>query len=694
MSSVIDLAQYKYSLTLDSSEYSSGMSRAEAQAESMKTKLSGIGSFMQGALVAGLAVAAAAIGATLVEGVKATAQLDEQMSKFTAATGTTAEETAKIRDLAQELYKTNTDSMEDIVATSEAMVKQMGLTTDEVAKYQQSYLDYAKTTGQANTDVISAIDDIGDAWGLTAEDSVSSLDMLKASNEEYGTDIASVQSSLSSVAPAAQALGMSLEETNGIMNLFASTGLDAGQSVTAFTYAAKQVKSPEEFKSMLADIQAITDPTQKAQAAVELFGAKAGVSIANALDSSTNLDDFIVTMDEAAGTVTNASAAFDSNFNVQLELMKKQFSGLAQEVGEKFMPVLSNILSWVTSNMPNIMSTIEGAINFISGLIEPFITVIKNIVLSFQDTEGQTTSTFTAIQEVISSVIETVQTIVEAFVTLFTTVWEKWGADITSFAQTYFNDIMSVIQNALDLIQGIAQLFIDLFTGNWQGVFEDIKNIASTSWELIKSVFQTASDALGGIITAGFTLLGTIASGLMNALWTGIKDVWTNITAWFDEALFGDEGLITWFNSLGETFLNIGSSLLTWVFDGLKSVWEDIYSWVVEKVEWLADKLSFWNSGQDEMSGGNSDSGDSSTGVDGSHANGLAYVPFDNYTALLHRGERVLTAQENATYNRNRMTTSTTTNSTDNSTRINTVNVTTNESNLDIILKRAAMFSK
>lgn len=33
--------------------------------------------------------------------------------------------------------------------------------------------------------------------------------------------------------------------------------------------------------------------------------------------------------------------------------------------------------------------------------------------------------------------------------------------------------------------------------------------------------------------------------------------------------------------------------------------------------------------------------------VDGSHAGGLPYVPWDNYVALLHKGERVLTATEN-----------------------------------------------
>lgn len=37
-------------------------------------------------------------------------------------------------------------------------------------------------------------------------------------------------------------------------------------------------------------------------------------------------------------------------------------------------------------------------------------------------------------------------------------------------------------------------------------------------------------------------------------------------------------------------------------------------------------------------------------GIDGSHAGGLKYVPFDGYRAELHEGERVLTAEENRSY--------------------------------------------
>lgn len=40
-------------------------------------------------------------------------------------------------------------------------------------------------------------------------------------------------------------------------------------------------------------------------------------------------------------------------------------------------------------------------------------------------------------------------------------------------------------------------------------------------------------------------------------------------------------------------------------------------------------------------------------GTNGSHANGLSYVPFNGYIAELHKGERVLTAKENEAYSKN-----------------------------------------
>ena len=77
--------------------------------------------------------------------------------------------------------------------------------------------------------------------------------------------------------------------------------------------------------------------------------------------------------------------------------------------------------------------------------------------------------------------------------------------------------------------------------------------------------------------------------------------------------------------------------MLQELWNGLAAVWNDVYKWVSGKVAWIADKLFFWRSSKDEM-----DSDD----VDGSHASGLPYVPYDGYRAILHKGETVVNADD------------------------------------------------
>lgn len=69
-----------------------------------------------------------------------------------------------------------------------------------------------------------------------------------------------------------------------------------------------------------------------------------------------------------------------------------------------------------------------------------------------------------------------------------------------------------------------------------------------------------------------------------------------------------------------------------------RSAWESISSWFSDIMGW----------GAKAESSAPAKKGKSKT--DGSHFNGLDYVPYDGYIARLHKGERVLTADENKIY--------------------------------------------
>ena len=120
-----------------------------------------------------------------------------------------------------------------------------------------------------------------------------------------------------------------------------------------------------------------------------------------------------------------------------------------------------------------------------------------------------------------------------------------------------------------------------------------------------------------------------------------------------------------------ETAKSWGDALVTGFMDSIASLWPSLQEWVQEVIDSLLTFSISWKDigkrwiqslldGFMELStniteffsglfSGLAKSGGNS-GVDGSHANGLAYVPYDGYIAELHEGERVLTAEENKNY--------------------------------------------
>ncbi len=191
--------------------------------------------------------------------------------------------------------------------------------------------------------------------------------------------------------------------------------------------------------------------------------------------------------------------------------------------------------------------------------------------------------------------IETAQGIADKVteaIAWITDFWDKHGEKIRKITEQVFSVIQFIIEKAMNIIRGIIDLVMGIIRGDWERAWNGLKNIASNVFDLLKNAAKLALDAIAAIIR-----------GAANILW------------------------------------NAGRSAFMGVWDGMQSVWSSISNWVSEKVSWLADKLTFWRSSSSEMS---------STSIDGSHAGGLPYVPYDGYIAELHRGERVLTADQNA----------------------------------------------
>ncbi len=79
-------------------------------------------------------------------------------------------------------------------------------------------------------------------------------------------------------------------------------------------------ESPEELQALLVDIASHADPFERAQKAIDAFGAKAGPKLAQALQASGgDLSRFGFELDEVTGRTEDAAAALDSHAHLEAE---------------------------------------------------------------------------------------------------------------------------------------------------------------------------------------------------------------------------------------------------------------------------------------------------------------------------------------------------------------------------------------
>ena len=258
------------------------------------------------------------------------AQLERATADFRRETGATADEANRASKAINDMAGRNLQSVEQIGQTLTKVHTDLGLTGDEAERVTQSFLTFAQATGQEAAGAVTDFDDILDAWNLTADQS-QMMDKLIRSHQKFGGSVEDSQKALAALAPAMRTANMSIDDGLELLNLFAASGIDAAVGPTALAKALTKVKSPAELKSLMADISNTADDFQRGQKAAALFGAKAGAKLSTALKGA-NLDDYAITMEDAAGATQDAA---DASLTLA-DRLKMGLSGIVSQVVDVF----------------------------------------------------------------------------------------------------------------------------------------------------------------------------------------------------------------------------------------------------------------------------------------------------------------------------------------------------------------------
>lgn len=219
-----------------------------------------------------------------------------------------------------------------------------------------------------------------------------------------------------------------------------------------------------------------------------------------------------------------------------------------------------------------------------------------------------------AASSIISNVLATFTTQLPQFLnvamqlvqTLGSGIMQNMPVIIQSAVQTFMAFLNMLVEMAPQLATAALQMVMML----GQNLLNNLPQIVDAAVDIFLGFIQAFIDYLPELIPLALQIVTTLGAELVSHV-----------------------------PDLIEAVMELGGAVVQGIIDGISAAWDGLVSWFTG----LWDSL-FGNRSVDVNVNANG------SGVNGSHANGLAYVPFDGYIAELHKGETVLTAKEADAY--------------------------------------------
>lgn len=300
-------------------------------------------------------------------------------------------------------------------------------------------------------------------------------------------------------------------------------------------------------------------------------------------------------------------------------------------------------LSEAVSSLGITWDDVFSGINLAIDLLVQAVSIAADLIvqgINWLVAEAQTDGTFLndvflGIQGVVTSLWEFCVVAFEAISAAFSWVAEQANTDgtflndvwlgIQDCVSTVWSVIETVIKSALAGIQATIRTFTAILSGDWSGAWEIIKSTASSTWDAICSICSSIAEYISGffgvMVEHGSQLIASLTEGIANTF----SELYTLVGGWVTD------NIVDPIVNMGTDLYNSGRELLSEFWNGLKDIWKRIEEW------W--DGLTFSKKETPPVEPGGTPA-----------KNGLDYVPYDEFPAILHKGEAVLTAAEAAVW--------------------------------------------
>ena len=473
----------------------------------------------------------------------------------------------------------------------------------------EAFLKYAKVNGtDVNTSVQLVTRAMGDA-GIAAEDYGSVLDSLTVAGQKSGISVDTLATNLAKYGAPMRQLGLDTQQSIALFAGWEKAGVNteiafSGMKKAISNWAAEGKDASVEFQNVLDKIAAAPDLATASTMAIEVFGAKAGPDLADAIQGGRfAVDEYVEALKNSEGAVQGTYDMIvdevDDTARAQ-QTLKVALHDVGETIAKTAGPWLFKLAQYVKNVMDKFNQLSPGAQTAIlafvavAGAIGPVLITLGKLaqgvgsIISLGGTIAGKIPALTkgikALWGVISAnpfgiIITLITAVVAAVIYLWNTnenfrnfILMCWQ-NIQAAALAFFNYLANIF--TVQIPAAFSQLtawIAAVFTTDWTTRFGVLGNLVNAFFANVSNIFTALRTVFSGIVD----FVKGVFTGNWSLAWEGVKKIFKGIfdsfTAIAKAPLNGVIGLLNMaidgVNKLISGFNGIGFDMPDWLGGG------------------------------------------------------------------------------------------------------------------------------
>ena len=348
------------------------------------------------------------------------------------------------------------------------------------------------------------------------------------------------------------------------------------------------------------------------------------------ISSFADITEAIHVMQEKMGiagtTAAEASETIEGSINSMKSAWSNLVTGLADENSD-LDKLINNFVDSTATAAKNIIPRVEQTLIGVGTLISKLAPVIGEAVPRL--VTNVLPSLLSAGVKLVSGIVEGIASSLPQVLETGTNLLSQLTTGIENGLPDMMSRLPQIIDDFLNFITenlpSILEKGVEMLNSLVNGIINSIPQLVGQLPKIIKSFTTFISQNLPTIIQSGINILLNLIKGIMQAI--------PQLVASLPELI---NAIINGLASLYLDLMRAGGQIVQGIIDGIAAAWNGLVSWF----------NGLWDSLFGNRSVSVNVNQTSSRSVNGSHASGLDYVPFDGYIAELHKGEMVVPAKQ------------------------------------------------